>query len=526
MSEIIVDSFAGGGGASTGIELALGRSPDIAINHDAAALGMHAANHPLTRHLANDVHRIDPAAAVAGAEVGLFWASPDCKHFSKAKGGRPVEQGIRDLAWVVVEWAAKVSPRIIILENVEEFRTWGPLKSDGRPCLVRKGRTFNQWCEALRALDYVVECRELVAADYGTPTTRKRLFVIARRDGLPIVWPDASHGAPNEVAVIAGLRAPWLTAADHVIDWTLDCPSIFLSREAARAIGAQRPLVDATMARIARGMRRYVLESADPFLVPVTHRGDDRIYAAADPLRAITAARRGEFALVKPFLTKFRGNGAGASIERPFPTVTANSFLKRPGGAPSVAVVTAFLAKHFGGYYEGPGASPRDPLGTVTAKDHHAVVSAGLVNMHGAERRQSAPRAPVPTIAAGGWHMAEVRAFLMKYHGTGGQDQSCRDPLHTADAHGRFGVVTVAGEAFRIVDIGMRMLSPRELFRAQGFPESYIIDRRADGGRLTKTEQIRMCGNSVCPPVAAALVAANYSARRLSAPAPFVEAAE
>lgn len=411
MNELIIDSFAGGGGASTGIEIALGRSPDFAINHDPVALAMHAANHPHTRHLPHDIWKVDPGALCAGRPVGLLWASPDCKHFSKAKGGRPVDRNIRDLAWVVVHWARQVRPRVILLENVEEFATWGPLSDDGRPCLTRAGETFQAWLRDLRDLGYKVEHRELCAADYGAPTIRRRLFVVARCDGLPIVWPRPTHGRPDSIGVTADRLKPWRSAAG-VIDWSLPCHSIYLSTEEGRARGVRRPLAPNTVRRIMQGVDRYVLDAADPFVVPY------------------------------------------------------------------------------------PGA---------------LAVSGGLLNLKGADRRGQSIAMPSPAITAGGWHVAEVRAFLIKYFGTD-QDPRLRSPLHTATTKPRFGLVMVRGEAFRIVDIGMRMLTARELFRAQGFPDSYIIDQTAVGAAITKTDQIRMCGNSVCPPVAAALVSANYAA--------------
>lgn len=551
MRELIVDSFAGGGGASTGIELALGISPDIAINHDAVALNMHAANHPATKHLPHSIWKVDPLQVCEGRSVGLLWASPDCKHFSKAKGGKPVERSIRDLAWVVVRWAKQVSPRVIILENVEEFQTWGPLGDDGRPCPVRKGATFKRWISELRKLGYKVDWRELRACDYGAPTIRKRLFLIARRDGLPIVWPKPTHGDPVSEAVMNGKLKPWRTAAE-IIDWSLPCPSIFDSSEEIMAkygLRAVRPLQPATLARIAKGVKRYVLETAKPFIVPITHVGDTRTYSMDDPLRTITTASRGEQALIAPHLTKFRANSVGSGMDEPAPTVTANSFIKRPGGsapigivAPTLiqtgygervgqeprapgldkplgtavacgvkhALVAAFLAQH--NYLE-PGHDAREPVSTIVAKGStQAVVSAGLTIMKGSDRRGRSVEAPSPAVLAEGTHIAETRAFLQKYYGVD-QDPRLEEPLHTATTKGRFGLVTVMveGEPYVISDIGMRMLTPRELFRAQGFPESYIIDRGADGTPITKTDQVSKCGNSVCPDVAKALVAANFS---------------
>jgi DNA (cytosine-5)-methyltransferase 1 len=422
-SELLVDLFAGGGGASTGIELALGRHVDIAVNHDPEAVSLHQANHTQTRHFVSDVFEVDPLTVTEGRDVGLLWASPDCKHFSKAKGGKPVSKKIRGLAWVVIKWAKLVKPRIICLENVEEFQAWGPLDADNMPCPRRKGKTFQRWVAQLRNLGYVVDWRELRACDYGAPTIRKRLFLVARRDGQPIVWPEPTHAAKPEKG--SGLL-PWRTAAE-CIDWSLPCPSIF-ERE--------RPLAEATMRRIAHGIKRYVLDAAKPFIVPVTHQGDNRVQAIDEPLRTVTAT-----------------------------------------GAPA-GIVTSHLAKLRG---TSSSASTADSLGTVSAQ---------------------------------GTHHAEVRALLLKYYGTD-QDPQLGDPLHTVTTKDRFGLVTVLGELYAIADIGMRMLQPRELYRAQGFLDSYIIDRGADGRVLSKAAQVRMCGNSVCPPMARAIVVANFVERSM-----------
>lgn len=450
--ELIVDCFAGGGGASTGIEWALGRSPDIAVNHDPEALAMHQANHPRTLHLVGDIWDVSPAAVAEGRPVGLLWASPDCKHFSKAKGGSlKRSKEIRSLAWVVVEWARSVRPRVIILENVEEFQTWGPLDEHGRPDPARKGETFAEWLAALRAEGYVVEWRELRACDYGAPTTRKRLFLIARCDGLPIVWPSPTHGR------LDGL--PYRSAAE-CIEWSLPCPSIF-----ART----RPLAENTLRRIARGIRRFVIESARPFIIPVSHAGDDRAQSIDEPVRTITASSRSPFALVAPTLIQTGyGERPGQApraldLQAPLGTVVA-------GGAKH-ALVCAFLAKHYGGN-ETPGSSLGRPFDTVTCKDHHALVTAAL----GPARNES------------------VRAFFTEHH--------LGEPR-----------VTVDGMIYEVVDIGMRMLEPRELFRAQGFRDDYRIAPIVNGKPLTKTAQVRMCGNSVSPPMAAALVAANFGQR-------------
>ena len=531
---LVIDNFAGGGGASTGIEAAIGRPIDVAINHDDEALAMHAANHPATRHICQSVWKADPLDVTGGQPVALAWFSPDCKHFSKAKGGKPVKKNIRDLAWVVVHWAQRVRPRVIMLENVEEFRDWGPLVevADGKlmPCPVRKGFTYRRWKRALQKLGYRIEERELRASDYGAPTIRKRLFVIARCDGLPIVWPQPTHGP--------GRALPWRTAAE-CIDWSIPCPSIF---------GRAKPLAENTLRRIAAGIRRYVIEAAEPFIVPrygerdgqaprtssmhapfntvtpdanvgslviptiarigQTGGGGKYAYGVDEPLTTITS--KAEHLLVGAHITKFRGGAGGSAADQPMPTVTANSFIKRPGGAPPLGVVAAFLAKHYGGH-ETPGTACDRPISTLTTQDHHHLVSAHLLSLKGSERRARPVDAPVPAVTAQGWHVAEVRAFLVKYYSAAQHGQALAEPLHSVTAKPRFGLVMVHGEPYEIVDIGMRMLSPRELFRAQGFPDSYVIDcpRPADGKPLTKTSQVRMCGNSVCPPISEALVRAN-----------------
>ena len=484
-SEIIIDNFAGGGGASTGIELALGRRADVAINHDPKAIAMHAANHPETEHHCESVWDVDPRTVKPDRQIGLLWLSPDCKHFSKAKGGKPVEKKIRGLAWVALRWVAIRQPRVIMLENVEEFVTWGPLVEcpDGRmrPCPKRKGREFNAFRNALQRHGYQVEHRELRACDYGAPTIRKRLFLIARRDGMPITWPTQTHGDPKSEAVKSGRLKPWRTAAE-CIDWNLPTPSIF-----ERA----RPLADATCRRIAKGIMRYVIEAAHPFIVPVSHNAH---------------------APFAPVLTEHANASSPRCmpVDEPLRTICAQT----KGG--HHALVAAFLAKHYTGV---TGSDLRDPLGTATSVDHHSLVTSNLIKLRGGGNIGQATDEPIRTISAGGTHFAEVRAFLVKYYGTD-QDPRLDEPLHTVTTKDRYGLVTVAGEDYEIADIGLRMLAPRELFRAQGFPADYIIgDNPAQGLTLTKTAQVRMCGNSVCPPLAQALVAANLAdlrARRVA----------
>ncbi len=571
--ELVVDLFAGGGGASTGIEQAIGRHVDAAVNHDREAISLHTANHPQTRHHCSDVFEVDPLTVTDGQPVGLLWASPDCKHFSKAKGGKPVSKKIRSLAWVVVKWAKAVQPRVICLENVEEFQTWGPLAADGRPCPQRKGKTFALWVAQLRNLGYAVEWRELRACDYGAPTIRKRLFLVARRDGQPITWPSPTHAQPDAKGKVPPGLKPWRTAAD-CIDWSIPAPSIF---------NRARPLAEATCRRIAKGIVRYVYQAAQPFVAPFPAE------AQHEPTRPSTlrhpsgpSLHPGQCNGEHVWNNDHRGNmGAAGMADRisahagavaaqatdraHIATLIQTGYGERPGQAPRVpgldkplgtvvsgqkhALVSAFLAKHYTGVV---GSDMAAPTGTVTTVDHHSLVTANIVKMRG-DNVGSAAAEPLHTISAQGTHHAIatanlvhmghgegkdgtkrfshgvrevaqplntvtasgataglVQAFLVKYHGTD-QDPAMREPLHTVTTKDRFGLVTVRGQAYQIADIGLRMLTPRELYRAQGFPESYVIDRGAAGEPITKTAQVRMCGNSVCPPLARAIVAANYA---------------
>lgn len=491
-NELIIDNFAGGGGASTGIEDALGRRVDIAINHDAEAIAMHRTNHPHTRHLCEDVFDVDPVEACGGRPVGLAWFSPDCKHFSKAKGGKPVSKKVRGLAWVVVKWARAVRPRVIMLENVEEFATWGPLTRENRPCPLRKGRTFQRWVRSLERLGYVVEWRELRACDYGAPTIRKRLFLIARCDGRPIAWPAPTHADPKEAA---GIGLPAWRAAAECIDWWRPCPSIFERK---------RPLAEKTMQRIARGVVRFVIHAERPFIVCCNHGGEDsRGRDVEAPMCTLTAARDA-YGLVIPSLVPRYGERDGQqprarSVQAPLPTVVTTD-----NGA---SLVSAFLAKHYGGVV---GIAGDAPTGTVTATDHHALVTSNLIKLRGTCRDCQPVDAPTPTLTAGGNHIGEVRAFLLKYYGSA-VGQAAGAPAHTLTAKARLGLVTVRDEEYQIVDIGMRMLEPCELYRAQGFPASYVIAPELKGRRLSKASQVRLCGNSVPPPIVSAIVRANLT---------------
>lgn len=667
MRPLIIDSFAGGGGASEGIRAAIGRDPDIAMNHNRMALAMHRINHPSTRHIEEDVWNVDAIGLCAGRPIGLLWMSPDCKHFSKAKGGKPREKAIRGLAWVGLRWVKSLPPhqrpRVVFLENVEEFQDWGPLLDSGHPCPVQKGETFKQYVKAWQALGAQVEWRELRACDYGVPTIRKRLFMVIRFDGLPIVWPEPTHGAPDSEGVRSGRLKPWRTAAE-IIDWSLPCPSIFETSAEIKAklgVRANRPLADATMARIAKGTMRYVVNAAKPFLVRVnhgdsrgrrdrgldepmpttTHYGGDAVVSpfvspvktwggggndprsVEEPARTVTASKRGEHAIVAPFVTKFNRGATGHEVDRPLATVTAHAGETRGGGAAPLGIVAPILVTNTTGhaaagvdeptstittgghhvlasgflvprYGERTGQEPRtrsleeptpvivptgnegslaavhltrqfgqsigsgadEPVGTITAggagkagvvaaflaqhntaRDgavnpgcdarapvstitaaggHQNLVAAHLLNLRGSDRRDAPIDRPAPTATGGGNHAAAVYAFLQSYYGSELDGQSADAPIGTETTKPRHGVITVTiqGQPYAIVDIGMRMLTPRERFSAQGFRPDYVIDKGEleDGSivSLTMEQQGSACGNSVCPGLAEALVAANY----------------
>ncbi|MGI2222645.1 DNA cytosine methyltransferase [Shewanella oncorhynchi] len=504
MRGLIVENFAGGGGASTGMGWALGRSVDVAINHCFDALAMHIANHPNTLHYCESVFDIDPVQATAAKPVDLAWFSPDCTHFSKAKGSKPVKKEIRGLAWVTVRWAMKVRPRVMMLENVEEFKTWGPLiqcpVTDAmHPCPERKGETFNAFVSMLstgidadhpalaecvetlglldtakliNGLGYKVEWRELRACDFGAPTIRKRLFMIARCDGQPIVWPEPTHGAPDSEAVKSGKLLPWRTAAE-CIDWSLPCKSIF---------GRKKPLAENTMKRIAKGIQRFVIDAKEPFIVPQNitlapfitehaNASNQRNMPVDEPLRTICAqVKGGHFAVVQPVLA------------------------------------AANICKHYGGNYTGPGDDLNNPLPTVTTVDHNALITSHMIKLRGTNIGFPMDE-PAHTITAGGLHLGEVRAFFIKYYGNEQDGVACNEPLHTITTNDRFGLVMIKGEPYQIIDIGMRMLEPHELFACQGFTPDYIINNY--NGKSTKKQQVARVGNSVPPQFAEALTRAN-----------------
>lgn len=613
--ELVVDNFAGGGGASTGIEIATGYSVDIAINHDPEAIRMHKVNHPNTKHYCENVWEVDPVKACNGHPVGLAWFSPDCKHFSKAKGGKPVEKNIRGLAWVVLKWAALVRPRVIMLENVEEFQTWGPCipirdKDTGRvivnmagrhdrakneprtrvadpgevvpvdrqmfqPDPKRSGQTYKKWRKQLEALGYSIDTKELVAADYGAPTMRKRFFMIARCDGKPIVWPEPTHGPADSEAVKAGLVKPYVGAYTQ-LDFSLPCPSIFDTSEEIKekyGVRAVRPLAPKTMDRIARGLKKFVLNNPEPFIIQCNHGGERRPNDIREPMPTITGKHgygivepymvqigqtgftkdrskdvreplttivsKNEHCLIKSTLAPYMGtnttNHPSGNCKEPIHTITTGNqqclisptliqyhsetskdevrgqSIEDPimtvDSSNRYGLVTSFLHKYYDGGYTGAGDSLTNPLPTVTSWDHNSMCAVNLIQMNNHCDGRNV-KDPIPTITAGDGHFGEVRAFLIKYYGQGtGQD--VKEPLDTVTSRDRFGLVTINGTDYKIVDIGLRMLEPRELYGCQGFPDDYIIDHDYTGKKYPRSEQVRRCGNAVCPPIPAALVRAN-----------------
>lgn len=596
--EITVDGFCGGGGWSTGFELGICRPVDIGINHDAAAIALHKKNHPYTKHYQCNIFEVDPVEACQGRPVGWAHFSPDCKHFSRAKGAKPVSKKIRSLAWVVVQWAAAVHPRIISMENVPEFLTWGPciamrgqhgrllkrinvmlngkeleqtveaapgenVPHDQRvltPDPKRKGKTFGQFVGHLRKLGYEVEWRELTASDYGAPTSRKRFFLLARRDKKPIVWPEVTHGDPKSIAVQNGDLKPWRTAAE-IIDWTLPCPSIFERK---------KPLAENTLKRIAKGLQKFVLDNPEPFIVQVNHSGDnfrgqsldvpmptvtskhgfgvvtpyvvgicqqgggDRVRGANEPLSTICT--KNEHCVVTPYIMCNNAENLGRNIQDPVPTITTGNrnFLMAPtliqyhteqsarehrgqvvemplqtvDAANRYGLATAFISKYYGDGEQGTGSKMDAPLGTITAIDHNSIAAATLIQFNNHCDGVDVQK-PLPTITAQSNHFAEVRAMLIKYYGCG-VGQPVTQPLDTITARDRFGLVTVRGVDYQIVDIGLRMLTPRELYNAQGFPPDYEIEVDCYGKAYPKKEQVARCGNAVPPAFATALVRANW----------------
>ena len=537
--ELIVDNFAGGGGASTGIELATGYSVDIAINHDPEAIKMHKANHPNTKHYCENVWAVDPVKACKGHPVGLAWFSPDCKHFSKAKGGKPKDKNIRGLAWVALRWAGLVRPRVIMLENVEEFKTWGPLNRRHHPIKSKQGKTFKKFVQQLNDLGYEVQFKELVAADYGAPTMRKRFFLIARCDGKPIVWPEPTHAPADSILVKTGVLKPYEGAYTQ-IDFSKPCPSIFDTSDEIKekyGIRAVRPLAQKTMDRIARGFIKFILNNPEPFIIQCNHGGERRPNDIREPMPTITGKHG--YGIVEPYMVQIGQTGFAADrskdVREPLTTIvsknehcliaptliqyhsetaqgevrgqTIEDPIMTVDGSNRYGLVTSFLHKYYDGGYTGAGKNGENPLPTVTAIDRNSIVTSNLIQLNNhCDGRDI--RKPLPTVTAGDGHFGEVRAFLIKYYGQGtGQD--IEKPLDTVTAQDRFGLVTIKGVDYQIVDIGLRMLEPRELYGCQGFPDDYIIDHDYTGKTYPRSEQVRRCGNAVCPPIPAALVKAN-----------------
>ena len=572
--EIIVDNFAGGGGASTGIELASGRTVAIAINHDPDAILMHKTNHPYTEHLQASVWDVDPVAVCRGRPVGLAWFSPDCKHFSKAKGAALVDRNIRGLAWIVLRWAALVRPRVIMLENVEEFQTWGPVRK-GKPVKSKAGQTFRKWKQQLEDLGYVIEHRELVAADYGAPTTRKRFVLVARCDGKPIVWPERTHAPRDSDEVKSGKCLPWRSAAE-IIDWAIPGYSIFESKqEILERYGVKvvRPLAENTMRRVIRGVDKFTIRSGEPFIIqqkfdnqaqdisrPLTtvtavgaHElcnpvmapftfsntggsvgadagdpvhtvrtgGGGQILSAANliqyhteqtenvraaglgaPINTVDASNR--YGLTCANLVEYYGNGVPLDLSEPMHTVTAHD---------REALVSAHIQKYFDGGYKGCGDRADAPLSTVTATQRHGVCAAHIAEFKGQDIGQSVA-SPLRTITASAGEFAQCRAVLSKANGGNlGHWPEIRELLnrhcgyHLADDE--VILLMIQGIAYYIADITLRMLTPRELYNAMGFPPDYIIDRDYLGNAYGKSKQVARCGNAVCPPMAEAMVRAN-----------------
>lgn len=561
----IIDSFAGGGGASTGIEQALGRSPDYAINHNAAALALHAVNHRDTIHLSENVYKIDPLDHLRGKHIGLAWFSPDCKHFSKAKGGKPVERNIRDLCWIIPGWIERIQKSggkvdIVIMENVEEFKDYGPLIDTPRglmPDPDKKGESYRKWCESIRKLGGKMESRELRGYEYGAPTIRKRLFIIIRFDGQPINWPEATHGRPDDADVIAGRKLPWRIVGD-CIDYSLPCPSIFdtvAQIKEKHGVGAKRPLADNSQARVATGLHKFVLQAKRPFVINLTHGG--RVEDLAEPARTITAARRGEKALVAPVLTYAQQGGANRSVREPSHTITASDKDQN-------AVFCAFMTQHNSDSRRAGGVNPGRPMdkpvsAVTQTGSQQQLVAAYVARDFGTSTGHSMLQPCGTVMPEGQGKTRLITPFLQSYYGTG-EGSPIDAPMRTATCKARHGYIEaeidvppfteeqaararqvadfmrahglwderefvtleVDGVTFVVVDIGMRMLTPRELYTAQGFPTDYQIDghydasRKGQGGKpvwvpFSKKVQISCVGNSVCPPVAKALVAANCS---------------
>lgn len=544
--EIIVDNFAGGGGASTGIELAAGRPVAIAINHDPDAILLHKTNHPYTTHLQASVWDVDPEEVCKGRPVGLAWFSPDCKHFSKAKGAALVDRNIRGLAWIVLRWAGTVRPRVIMLENVEEFITWGPVRK-GKPIKSKAGQTFQQWKKQLEDLGYVVEYKNQIAADFGAPTSRKRFTLIARCDGKPIVWPEPTHGPRDSEAVKSGKLLPWRSAAE-IIDWDIPGYSIFASREEIKekyGVRAQRPLRPNTQRRIIRGIDKFTIKSGKPFIVPIGYgerKGQaPRVRDVADPVDTVVA--KDKFSLCQPVIAPFSvecnhgGDGHSFEVGSPVNTITrkytggicaANLIQYHTEQTENVRgqgmedpIMTVDSSNRYGlacanlvEYYgNGNPLNVDEPMHTVTARDREALTLAHIVEFKGQDIGQDMSK-PLRTITASAGEFAECRAVLAKLDGRDlGYWPKIRDLLNEYCgyqlADDEIILLIIQGIAYYIADITLRMLTPRELYNAMGFPPDYVIDRDYLGNEYKKDKQVARCGNAVCPPLAEAMVRAN-----------------
>lgn len=541
--EIIVDSFAGGGGASTGIELALGRIVNIAINHDPAAILMHQTNHPYTEHFQESVWDVDPETICRGRPVALAWFSPDCKHFSKAKGSALVDRNIRGLAWIVLRWAGTVRPRVIILENVEEFTTWGPVRK-GKPVKKKAGQTFRKWLRQLKDCGYHVEYRELIAADYGAPTTRKRFVLIARCDSRPIVWPERTHAPADHWTVRDGKCLPWRSAAE-IIDWTVPMYSVFASKKEIKVkygVNAVRPLADNTLRRIIRGVDKFTIKSGTLFLIECNHSGGGHVSSAEKPIGTVT--QKCTMGVCEPMLSPVTFantcNSVGNPANVPVPTIrtggggglllsaanliqyhTEQTEAVRANGLPDpLPTVDAsnrygLVAAHMTEYYgNGQPIDITDPLHTVTARDREALTATHIVEFKGQDIGQRTEK-PLRTITASAGEFAVAAVKIVKY--SPGIDlgywPEVRSLLNRfCDYHlsdDEILLLFVRGSWFYIHDITMRMLMPKELYAAMGFPPDYIIDHDYTGKPYPKSAQVARCGNAVCPPLARAVVAAN-----------------
>lgn len=519
--EMIIDNFAGGGGASTGIELATGRAVDAAINHDPDAILMHRTNHPQTRHYCESVWDVDPWEVTRGRPVGLAWFSPDCKHFSKAKGSKPVDRNIRGLAWIVLKWAGTVKPRVIILENVEEFQTWGPVRK-GKPVKSRRGETFRKWKEQLQALGYEIDHRELVAADYGAPTIRKRFFLIARCDGKPIIWPERTYAPKDSEEVKNGKCKPWRGAAE-IIDWTIPCPSIFDTTDEIKekyGIRAVRPLAVNTQKRIARGIEKFVLQNKEPFIVQVNHKGEHfrgqelkepiptitgkHGYGLATPVMTAIAASKVKQRLAMPSLIQYHTEQServrGQGMDEPIMTLDA---------ANRYGLSVAYLAEYF---QNGRPLDVKSPLHTSTTKNRECVVETFISKFYKTGIGQK-PDEPLHTVTTSAGHFGIVTVKMNRSEMNLHHWNEVRELLNAycgyAIAEDEILLLDVNGTLYFISDIGLRMLTPRELYAANGFPPDYIIDHDYTGKAYGKTKQVARCGNAVPPPFAEALVRAN-----------------